>query len=147
MSNRTFILAGAAGFALWGLLHLAGGGMILAATWRDPAAGFAAYATAQGPYDALSGAILAYFAYGLAVLGLAVLLIAALGNRRNSATALAINTGLILPTELGLIVFLLIPGHLPWAQALPGFAFAALGVMLGGIACQRAHPETADAAG
>ena len=131
-------ILGAAGFGLWGILHLFGGGALLVAGMESPDAGFAAYAGAARGYDALAGAILAYFAYGIAVLGAVALAVAVIGNRRNSERALMANTVLVGATELGLVLFLLIPGFVPVVQALPGLAFAALGIVAGGIACRRA---------
>ncbi len=141
MSLQTRI--GATGFILWGALHMLGGGMILAAALSDPTAGFATYQTAQGSYDALAGAILSYFAYGLVALGLAAAIIGILGNWNNSATALMANTVLVVATEIGLIAFLLVPGHLPVVQAMPGFVLAGIGIIVGGIACtgDTAHAE------
>jgi hypothetical protein len=141
----THTRAGALGFALWGLLHAVGGSAILIATLQDAAAGYASYPTATGTYDALSGAILAYFAYGLICLGLVALIVAWRGNLANNSAALALNTVMIVLVEIGLIVFLLIPGHVTLAQASIGFAFAAIGIIFGGIACTRS--EAGHAAG
>ena len=88
-------ILGAAGFGLWGILHLFGGGALLVAVMESPDAGFAAYAGAARGYDALAGAILAYFAYGIAVLGAVALAVAVIGNRRNSERALMANTVLV----------------------------------------------------
>ena len=133
-----YTILGTAGFGLWGVLHLFGGGALLVAVMDSADAGFAAYRGAGQGYDALAGAILAYFAYGIAVLGAVALAVAAAGNRRNSERALMANTVLVGATELGLVIFLLIPGFVPIAQALPGLVFAALGIVAGGIACRKA---------
>ena len=129
---------GAIGFGLWGLLHIAGGGIILFSTVFDGAtAGYAVYGHDGSPLPAATGAVLAYFSYLLALSGAAVLIIAIKLNRTNSQTGLAINTALIALVELGLILFLIVPGYLPLLEASPGFVFFAVGAIFGGIACTR----------
>ncbi len=128
---------GAAGFALWALLHLVGGGMILAATLSGGAeAGYALYGPTDTGLPRIAGDILAYFAYLLMVIALVVAGIAATLNRANSEIGLAINTGVVLVTEIGLILFLLVPGHVPVLQALPGFVLFGIGAIAGGMACR-----------
>lgn len=129
---------GAIGFGLWGLLHMAGAIVILSATLgTGPAAGYAIYGYDGGPLPGATGAILAYFAYFLVLSGASALGIAVKLNWSNSQTGLAINTGLILAVEIGLIIFLIVPGYLSVFEALPGFVFFAMGAILGGIACTR----------
>jgi len=128
---------GAACFGLWGLVHILGGAALLLGVMESPAAGYGAYAGAGAHYDALAGAILAYFAYGILMAGLAALAIAARGNWRNGETALMANTGLVAAVEIGLVIFLLIPGFVPLIQALPGLVLAVLGSVVGGVACAR----------
>jgi len=129
---------GAIGFGLWGLLHIAGAGFILSATLGSGAAeGYAVYGYDGGPLPGATGAVLAYFAYFLALSGAAVLGIAVKMNWSNSQAGLAINTALVLAIEVGLIVFLIVPGYLSFLDALPGFVFFAIGAILGGIACTR----------
>lgn len=113
--------------------------MILAAAWSSPDAGFAFYGTNAPPYDALAGDILSYFSYLLICAGAAALLIGIRGNWANSESALAANTALVVLVEIGLIVFLLMPGHLGLTDALPGFVLAAIGIVVGGIACRPAQ--------
>ncbi|WP_421857059.1 hypothetical protein [Oricola sp.] len=130
---------GAAAFFLWGVIHVIGGGVILARLLESPEAGFAIYRTAAGGHDALAGAILGYFAFGLLCLGAAVAVIAVTGNWKNSARALTVNTAITGLTEVGLVVFLLVPGHLGLADAMPGLATTAIGIIIGGIACRAAE--------
>ena len=141
MSRPT--LAGTVGFLLWGLLHVAGGVAILLGLADSPEAGFAFYRTAGGPQSALAGAILGYMAYFFVVSGLAATAIAILFNRRNDPVGLAANSLLILAVELGLIAFLVIPGHLGFTDALPGFILAGIGIVFGGMACRGGHNATA----
>ncbi|MEP3274774.1 MAG: hypothetical protein ABJO38_00135, partial [Stappiaceae bacterium] len=136
-------IAGGA-FILWGILHLVGGGMILMAAWNDPDAGFAAYSTASGGYDALAGDILGYFAYGLVALGAIAAIIGVRGNLKNDETALLANTVLVLLTEIGLIVFLLLPDHLSLLDASPGLILGLVGIVAGGLACHRTEAHHVD---
>lgn len=133
---KTLPLAATVAFALWGVLHIVGAAAILSATLGDgPGAGYAIYGHDGSPLPAATGAILSYFAYLIGVAGLGALAIALTLNRRNSDLGLALNTAMIVAVEIGLVLFLLIPGHLPFLQALPGFALMAAGVILGGMAC------------
>lgn len=127
---------GAVAFGLWGLLHLAGGATILLALTDDPAAGFAVYQGAAASYDALAGQILAYLAFILGIAGLAVIAIAILLNWRNSAPGLAINTAIAGVLDLGLIIFLALPGFVTWPEAFLGIGLLIAGAVLGGIGCR-----------
>jgi hypothetical protein len=121
---------------LWGLLHILGGGVILAALGDSPEAGFAVYQQSGGTYPPLAGTVLGYLAYGFAWTGLLVILVAAIGNWRNSAPSLALNTALVGFTDLGLVNFLLLPGYVGWAEASPGLVLFLLAVIAGGMACR-----------
>ena len=130
---------GAACFILWGALHIVGGGMILLALQQGPDAAFAAYRAPDALYPALAGAILGYFAYGLVCIGAAVAAVAVLFNWKNSQSGLAANTVLTGLTEIGLVLFLLMPGYVPLLQALPGLLLFAGAMVMGGMACSRDH--------
>ena len=127
---------GAIAFALWGLLHIAGGGAILAALAESPASGFAVYLGAAQAYDPLAGQILAYLAFVLCASGIAVVGVAILLNWRNSALGLAINTGIAGVLDLGLIVFLALPGFVTWPEASLGIGLLVAGAVLAGIGCR-----------
>ncbi len=43
--------------------------------------------------------------------------------------------------EVGLILFLVVPGFTPIAEASLGLIFFAVGVVAGGIACRAEHPK------
>ena len=130
--------AGAIAFGAWGVLHIVGGGAILASTIvGGPGEGYAFYGHDGTPLPGATGAILGYFCYLLILVGLAAIAIAARMNWYNSETGLALNTGLILAVEIGLILFLMLPGHLAFSDGLPGFLLFATGAVLGGIACRR----------
>ncbi|WP_297590183.1 hypothetical protein [Roseibium sp.] len=129
---------GAIGFGLWGLLHIAGAGFILfTAIFDGPAIGYAVYGHDGTHLPGATGAVLAYFSYLLALSGAVVLGVAAKMNWSNSQAGLAINTASVALVELGLILFLIVPGYLSLFEALPGFVFFAMGAIFGGIACKR----------
>ena len=142
MRKLTIVAAGA--FILWGILHIIGGSAILVSAWSNPDAGFANYRGATNGYDALSGDILGYFAYGLAALGIASVMISFKGNLKNDETALMANTLIIVLTEIGLIVFLLSPGHLSFAEASPGLVLGSIAIIAGGMACNGAEAHHAN---
>lgn len=129
---------GAACFGLWGLLHMAGGGYILATVLRSGAgAGYAIYGHDGTALPGATGGVLAYFAWFLVLSGVAALAIAVRMNRSNSHLGLALNTVLLAAVELGLVLFLIVPGYLSFTDALPGFVLFALAALFGGIACNR----------
>ncbi len=138
---KTSLLAkiGSGFFIAWGALHILGGGMILAGLVESPASGFAAYQQSDAEFPALAGAILGYFSYLLICLSIAVIAIGVKFNWRNDKFGLALNTGIVVLVEIGLIVFLLLPGFVSVAEAGIGLALAVLAVVISGIACSREH--------
>ncbi|MDX1381417.1 MAG: hypothetical protein R3233_09870 [Xanthomonadales bacterium] len=137
---------GAMLFVFWGLLHVVGGGAILSAALASPDRGFAFYDPAAADYSRLAGDVLAYLAFGFVWIGLLVTAVGARYNWRNDRQALALNTALVGCTDLGLVLFLVWPGHLSWLQASPGLLSFAGAVLFSGWACRSAHaPATAPA--
>ncbi len=104
-------------FVVWGVLHIAGGSAILAALANGPAAGYAFYANAAGDYPAAAGAILAYNSFAILWTGAIVAVVAVLLTWRDNPAGTYINLALTGLSEVGLIVFLILPGFVPWAQA------------------------------
>ena len=119
--------AGAVAFVLWGLLHVAGGGMILSALSNGPGEGFAIYQNHEGTYTPLAGAILAYFAFLIVSIGAAAALVGVFLNWRNSGWGLAINTTMIGVTDIGLVIFLLSPGFVTVGEASIGIVLFVVG--------------------
>lgn len=125
---------GAIFFALWGLLHIVGGIAILAVLGDGPAAGFAVYANAAGVYPDAAGAILAMNSFAIALIGAAVVAIAATLNWRNDALGAALNILLAGGMDVALAVFLLGPGHVSLTEALVGFGLFACGAFVSVLA-------------
>lgn len=133
MTNTYLARTGAACFVMWGLLHIAGGLAIFAT-------GFEAYGQSGAAIPPLAHAILQYFALLLIAIALASVYIGVRFNWKNSATGLAANTVLIATTEVGLIAFLILPGHVTWIEASPGFVLFAAALACSTLACRNAHP-------
>jgi hypothetical protein len=132
---------GAVFFVLWGLLHIVGGGAILAAVAESPAQGFAVYEQSAGTYTELAGSVLGYLAYGFVWIAVLVTYVGVRYNWQNSQHGLALNTVLVGLTDLGLVIFLIWPGFISWGQAAPGLVLFAGGVIFGGMACNSAHSK------
>jgi hypothetical protein len=130
---------GAVSFGLWGLIHIIGGVAILVALNDGPPQGYSLYQNHAGTYTALSGAILGYFAYLLICIAVGVVVVAARLNWQNNRTGLAINTFVIGLTDIGLVIFLLVPGFVTWGGAMTGLVLFVIAVMTSGIACRSAH--------
>lgn len=129
---------GGIAFVLWGLLHLVGGMTIdLAFLSGGSNAGYALYGFYGPELPAVTGAILGYFGFLISMSGLIVIYVAIRHNWRNSENGLAANTGVVLLIEVGLVLFLLVPGHVGLSEALPGLMLFIAGATLGGIACRR----------
>lgn len=126
---------GAVAFMLWGLLHVIGGASILFALLEGPANGYSVYQNHDGNYTALSGAILGYFAFLLLCIGGAVFITGLKYNWHNSQTGLAVNTALAGITDVGLVIFLLLPGFVTMVEASLGLLLLVIGAIAGGIAC------------
>lgn len=134
-----FAKIGAIFFLLWGVLHIIGGAAILAAVGESPASGFAIYEESTAAYTALSGSVLGYLAYSFVWIAVLVSYIAIRLNWKNSQDGLALNTVLVGLTDIGLVIFLVLPGFVSWGEAAPGLVLFAGGAIFGGIACQSAQ--------
>jgi len=134
---------GAMSFILWGLLHIVGGGAILLAVGESPAAGFAIYEQSAAPYTELAGSVLGYLAYGFVWIAVVVTFVGIRYNWQNSQAGLALNIALVGLTDLGLVVFLVLPGFIGWGEASPGLILFAVGAIAGGIACNTGHAASA----
>jgi hypothetical protein len=126
-------------FVSWGLMHVAGGGAILLGLADGTAEGYGVYKNTAGPFPEIAGAALGYLAYFLVGVGALVAAVGTTANWRNSPAGLALNTGLVLFVEAGLVYFLVLPGYVTWAEASVGLTIFALAALIGGRACHRTH--------
>jgi hypothetical protein len=131
MTTTKLARLGAVLFAAWGLLHVAGG----LAIFQD---GYAAYRGGAAQHAPIADAILMYLAYMFIVVGLAVTAVGATLGWNNSHLGLAINTALIGLTDLGLVVFLVVPGFVSWGEAAIGLGLFAFAIVPATIACRNA---------
>ena len=133
---KTFSKIGAISFILWGIMHMGGGSMILLSLSESPNKGFAYYQHYEGSFPELAGSVLGYMSFIIVWLGILVAGIGIRYNWRNYELGLALNTFLVFLTEIGLIIFLVLPGYVSWAEAFPGLLLFLMGSIFGGIACQ-----------
>lgn len=117
---------GAIFYVLWGLLHVVGGAVLLS-TWNS--AGTAELMRSYGSAVASSvpaalpdvvGGVGAFHAFNLLWIGLLVIVVAIKLNWRNARAGAWLNATLAGMADLGLVVFLLLPGYMPWAEGAPG---------------------------
>ena len=138
-----FSRIGAVLFALWGLIHVAGGIFMSSALREGGAAGYLALtATALDPKvmaatPDLAGvnATLAFHAWNLTWIGALVFVVAIALNWRNRVTGFWLNVALVSGADIGLLTFLILPGVMRLQDGLPGLVlwlpalgFSALGL-------------------
>jgi hypothetical protein len=117
---------GAVFYLLWGLLHLVAGASLLAAVGSDGASAVLAQLATAAPESVppgLGGAVagtVAFHMWNLAWMGLFAVLVAALMNWRNSRAGYWLNLGVVSAADLGLIVFLVLPGYMRPTDAIAG---------------------------
>lgn len=133
-----FAKVGAVLFVLWGLLHILGGAIILMAVGESPAQGYAIYQESSTPYSELAGAVLGYLAYSFIWIAVVVTVIGIRYNWNNSEQGLMLNTALVGLTDLGLVIFLVLPGFVSYGEAAPGLLLFVAAVVFGGMGCRSA---------
>lgn len=131
---------GAVFFALWGVLHVIGGGLMLATASGSSVDGYAMFNGAAGDEGPLAGAILQYHSFNLLWFGVAATVIAITLNWRNSRIGLFVNLAITGLADIGLVLFMLIPGYLGWLNGAQGLGLFALAAIFS-IAGYRAAPE------
>lgn len=139
---------GAIIYILWGILHIIGGGYMLAEA--DPGAqlGMLSSHNVSGSLPSEMGTIihasLSFHAFNLLWLGALALAVAVTLNWKNDHIGYWLNLSVVAAADIGMIIFLLLPGHLAIAEAFPGpvlwFLAAAFSTM--GILEDRAKPQS-----
>ncbi len=124
---------GAVFYVLWGLLHVWAGADLLGADALDQ---LALLSTDPLPNQALPQALqplvhaaLSFHAYNLLWFGLFAVVVAISLNWRNNWIGYWVNLAVVGADDVGLLLFLILPGHLSFAEAGLGpvlFALAAL---------------------
>lgn len=133
---------GAVFYVLWGIIHIFGGIAILTA--ETPNVQLAMFGTAV-PADMLPAnpgevvhATLSFHAFNLMWFGIFALLVGVLMNWRNSRLGYWLNFGIVGVADLGLFIFLILPGHMAVADGSPGpvlwilaLIFSTIGILKG----------------
>jgi hypothetical protein len=122
MSNK-FAKIGAVFYLLWGLLHILGGFLMLSASSVDlgsylqvlmgEQSALADITTNNTVATSATLQVFAYHAFNLMWLGVLVSVIAIVSNWKNQASGFWVNLALVGLIDLGLIVFMVVPGVIP----------------------------------
>ena len=117
-----------AGLLLWGLVHVAGGFSLLAA---DTVEGLetlgpnASDSVPTEPGDATTG-LLRFHSLNIAIGGIAVTALAAVWWRRRTRWQLDVAVAVAAALDIGLVLYLVVPGILPAGQGLIGPVLVAI---------------------
>jgi hypothetical protein len=111
---------GAVFFALWGLLHIVGGGAMLATSLGSIEGGFGIFLKSAGSAGSLANAILQYHSSNILWFGIVCTVVAITMNWQNSRPGLYFNLAIAGFADLGLVLFMLIPGYLSWSNGSQG---------------------------
>lgn len=136
---------GAVFYALWGVLHVAGGLVQLVTLRQGGGGALTALISSASPVDpaiVIHGAAAAFMGMGaanIAVIGALVTAVALL-NWRNSRVGYWVNLLLVGSVDLNLAGFLLVPGVMAWSDGLVGLALFVPAAILTTIA--RIQPGT-----
>lgn len=122
MSNK-FAKIGAVLYLLWGLLHVLGGFLMLNASSVDMGSYLQVLMGEQGALANISTTseiatsatmqVFAYHAFNLTWLGVLVSVVAVVSNWKNQASGFWFNLALVGLIDLGLIVYMVVPGVIP----------------------------------
>ena len=133
---------GAVFYALWGLLHIAGGGlMFLQESGANVLAMVGTGNPAAIPSDTspLVDAVLTYHSFNLAWIGAFVLVVAVLLNWKNDRVGYWINLAVVSIVDLGLLFTTVLPGHMALGTAIPGIVLWIPALVFSSLAYMRAH--------
>lgn len=126
LAQRTAVTS----LVLWGLLHLVGGVVLVAAATGSAEDAMVAYATAltTGPVDAATAdaitGLVGFHGFNIAAAGVAVAVLAWRSRGRDGS----LTTPLVVASiaDVGLIAFLLVPGVMAAADGAPGVVLLAV---------------------
>lgn len=126
---------GAVIYGIWGLIHVAGGAMLLAdATSDNPTKALVSIGSAfpESEIPAVthpaSAGVLAFHSFNLLWMGLVVVIVAFTMNWKNSKTGFWFNIAIIGFADIGLIVFMLAPGIVKFEEGIIGPVLWPLGM-------------------
>jgi predicted membrane metal-binding protein len=129
---------GALFYGLWGLLHLVSSGLALWLSYLDQPPGWAALMADAVPgrwsgADELTLAVVRHHSLNVALFGLVSIVIAIALNRRNSRVGWLANLIVVSIVDLGFVLFIVAPGHVPLGLGLVGPSFWLLGAVFTSI--------------
>ena len=127
---------GAVIYGMWGLIHVAGGAMLLAdATSDNPTKALISIGSAFNEteipavtHPSLEG-VLAFHSFNLLWMGLVAAIVAFTMNWKNSKAGFWFNTAIIGFADIGLIVFMLAPGIVKFEEGIIGPVLWPLGIL------------------
>lgn len=135
---------GAVFFVLWGILHIVGGAAMLQTLSTDGATGYLALLATALPAAALPSVpegvatgVFAFHGYNLVWLGFVSLLIGVLLNWKNSVAGYWINLAVVSFADIGLIVFMILPGYMRPVDGAAGPVLWLLAGAFGGMGVRR----------
>jgi len=128
-------------YALWGVVHILGAGVQLSVLRSDGPGALTALISSAAPYDpaaspvpVAAGRFMGMGAFNILWIGMLVTLVAVTLNWKNRRLGYWLNLGVVGATDLGLLLFLLLPGTMAWSDGgigislfLLALAFATLG--------------------
>ncbi len=128
---------GAMFYVLWGVLHIFGGGMIM--MQDNSVFQIAMQATGTNPEEfqslsnqALSG-ILSYHAYNIVWFGVFAIVVSLAYNWKNIRLGYWLNLLVLSAVELGLVIFLLLPGYQAFSSGGIGISLFVLAVIFSSL--------------
>jgi hypothetical protein len=145
---------GAVFYTLWALLHVAAGITLVASALDDVNGHLRAIGTAAteaqlpqlGEHTVVS-AIIAFHSFNMVWIGLLVGLIAVRLNWRNSRGGYWMNLALTAGLDVGLFLFLLLPGYMAWGDGWLGPLLFAGGATFSTFGLRRVTPDAVPAGG
>jgi hypothetical protein len=148
MKGLTAARIGAVAFLLWGLVHVAGGAMLLMARTEDgPAAALRLMSSGVSPsllpgqLDLVTGAALTFHFWNLAWIGGLVAAVAVTLNWRNRLAGFWINLVVVAAADAGMVATLLAPGVISPAEGSVGLILAAVGAIFGALGLAQVRTE------
>jgi hypothetical protein len=127
--------AGAVFYALWGVAHVIGAGLQLFVVTRHGGAALTALISSAKPLDPATvtvpeaaEAFMMMGAYNIFWIGFLVTVVAVRMNWRNSDFGYWLNLVVVGAVDLGLLLAMLLPGHMAWSDGVVGVALFALAV-------------------
>jgi hypothetical protein len=135
---------GAVFYALWALLHVVAGASLVFSALTDIDGHLREVGTAAAPSQLPSfgehtvvSAIAAFHSFNMVWIGVLVFVTALTLNWQNSRGGFWLNLGVAGFLDLGLLVFLLVPGYMAWSDAWPGPLLFAAGATCSALGLRR----------